>query len=101
MTNEKYFIKRLGILEELIQEYIENFVYKKNSYNFGLLNGLMVAYAILIDEDIAPMPVPEEFEEVLEIDVKKIVNAINKEKKIDFAFSMLNELIKNGKATIH
>jgi hypothetical protein len=99
--DDKHFIDRARILGELIQEYIANSVHKKTSYNFGLLNGLMAAYSIMIGEDIEPMPVPEEFEEVLEMDVNKVVNAINRKNMFDFTFSILDELIKNGKAKVH
>jgi hypothetical protein len=96
----KHFLERLNILEELIQEYIDNNEHKRTSYSFGLLNGLVCAYGILIDKDIGPIAVPEEFEEVLDIDVKKVVNAINKKNIIDFAFSQLDDLIREGNVKV-
>lgn len=94
------FIQRITILSEMIRESLDEGTEKRSSYEFGFVNGLICSYGVMIDKDIEPIPAPDSFDEVLDIDVKKIVNAINKKNMVDFAFSRLDDLIREGKAKI-
>lgn len=95
--SKQEILKRIEEITLMLQEVLDNREYNENAYKYGFVNGLLYCFNTLYDIETPVLPLPEEFEEVLDVDFKKIVKSLQEARMIKLAFESLDDLIADGK----